>query len=119
MVELKGSLDSVGLPAIVQLIGELRHSGRLDLIKPYSRGSLGFDRGRLVAASLGNERGMNALFACLHVFPEGEFVFSENAPAGERTLDLGPNDLGALLTRLASPEPVMEPMHVEAPPPAL
>ena len=33
MVELKGSLNGIGLPAIVQLIGELRHSGSLELSK--------------------------------------------------------------------------------------
>src|SRR5882672_954679 len=50
MVELKGSLNGIGLPAIVQLIGELRHSGSLELSKGATHGLLDFDDGRLVAA---------------------------------------------------------------------
>ena len=46
MVELKGSLGSIGLPAIVQLIGELHHSGSLELAKGAVRGVLDFDDGR-------------------------------------------------------------------------
>ena len=45
MVELKGSLSSIGLPAIVQLIGELHHSGNLELTRGAHRGVLGFDDG--------------------------------------------------------------------------
>jgi len=65
MVELKGSLSSIGLPAIVQLIGELHHSGNLELTRGPSAGVLGFDDGHLVAASFDDKRSLNALSACV------------------------------------------------------
>ena len=51
MVELKGSLNGIGLPAIVQLIAELHHSGSLELAKGAAAGMLGFNDGRLVIAT--------------------------------------------------------------------
>src|SRR6266849_824005 len=105
MVDLKGSLVGIGLPAIVQLIGELRNSGNLELAKGASRGLLGFDDGRLVAASYNDEvRGLKALAACAVDLVDGAFVFVEGLPAGERTLDLGDGELQKLLGRLVSGE---------------
>ena len=43
MVELKGSLTGIGLSAVVQLIGELHHSGTLQLAKGNAHGVLGFE----------------------------------------------------------------------------
>ena len=117
MVELKGSLDSASVPAIVQLIGELRHSGRLDLTNRSDQASLWFDEGHLIGASFGDQHGMRALVACVQAFSSGEFVFSERVPPGERTLDLGPDGLGAQLTRLGNSQGEAEPELGAATPP--
>jgi Domain of unknown function (DUF4388) len=108
MVELKGSLSSLGLPAIVQLIGELHHSGNLELIKNDSRGVLGFDDGRLVSSSYGDQRGPQALAACTAELADADFLFVEGTPADERTMDLGGSELQKQLGRLIGGEVAAE-----------
>src|ERR1700737_89030 len=104
MVELKGTLGSIALPAIVQLIGELHHSGNLELTRGALRGALGFDDGRLVAASYEDMQGRSALAACVLELADGDFQFVEGVPAGDRTMDLGGGELLKLLGRLMSGE---------------
>src|SRR3977135_4311866 len=115
MVELKGSLSGIGLPAIVQLIGELHHSGSLELFKGSTRAMLDFDDGRLVAAGFGAETGFQALAALSLELGDGEFTFIEHPVVSERTLDLGPKDVQTYLRRVASGEDVA----VAAAPPAV
>jgi hypothetical protein len=102
MVELKGSLNGIGLPAIVQLIGELHHSGSLQLAKGTAHGLLGFDDGRLVLASYEHDTGLRALAACARDLSDGEFTFIEGPLSGERTLDLTYADAQRQLNRLAT-----------------
>src|SRR3981081_3888796 len=104
MVELKGSLNGIGLPAIVQLIGELHHSGSLELVKDQAAGMLGFDDGRLVIATFDQEYGLKALAACVTNLASGDFRFVEGEAAGERNLDLAPSEVQRLLARVASGE---------------
>src|ERR1700716_2784352 len=114
MVELKGSLNGIGLPAIVQLIGELRHSGSLELSKDSKHGVLDFDDGRLVAADFAETSGFKALATLSQELSDGEFTFVEGVPLHERTLDLGTKDLQAYLKRVANGEDHAE--AVEPPP---
>ena len=110
MVELKGSLAAIGLPAIVQLIGELHHSGTLELSKNSgAHGILGFDDGRLVSAEFEVERGMSALETCVHELADANFRFVEGVAAGEHTLDIPAPELQELIVRAANREPVTEP----------
>src|SRR3977135_3090742 len=88
MVELKGSLNSLGLPAIVQLIGELHHSGNLELTRGDAQGVLAFEGGRLGSHSPRDQRGLKALAACTTELTDADFVFVEGAPGDDRTLDL-------------------------------
>jgi hypothetical protein len=104
MVELKGSLDGFGLPAIVQLIGELQRSGTLELSAGGRRGVLAFDEGRLVAADFAQEHGFVALAALSRELAGGEFAFHEGTPANVRTLDIAPQDLQAYFSRIVSGE---------------
>ncbi len=104
MPELNGSLSGVGLLSVVQLIGELRHTGTLYLTQAGTSGSLAFDDGRLVAAACGRERGLQALAQCALDLTGADFRFVEGAPTIERTLDLAPADLARLLTRIDSGE---------------
>ena len=110
MVELKGSLAGIGLPAIVQLIGELHHSGTLELSKNSgAHGILGFDDGRLVSAEFEVEHGMSALETCVHELADANFRFVEGVAAGEHTLDIPAAELQELIVRAANREPVTEP----------
>jgi Domain of unknown function (DUF4388) len=102
MVELKGSLHGIGLPAIVQLIGELHHSGRLQLAKGTAHGLLGFDNGRLVLATYEQETGLRALSACARDLSDAEFRFVEGAVAGDGTLDLDFAEVQRQLSQLTN-----------------
>jgi hypothetical protein len=102
VVELKGALTGDGLLGIVQLIGELHHSGTLHLTRGGAAGSLAFDAGRLVGATCGDDRGLQAVARCAMDLQGGEFIFAEGAPTLEHTLDLSPADLTRLLTRIDS-----------------
>ena len=100
MVELKGSLGGIGLPALVQLIGELHHSGTLELGGEEPHGLLAFEEGHLVAAEFGEEHGLPALASCARALKDAEFTFIEGAPTPEQTLDFGPPELKSLLQRV-------------------
>jgi hypothetical protein len=102
MLQLKGSLDGIGLPAIAQLISELQHSGTLELVRGHSRGVLTFKDGRLVAAQTGDELGLAALSDCATLLRDAEFNFAEGAPTAQPTLDLGPDELKDLLAKFAN-----------------
>lgn len=102
MVELKGSLSGIGLLAVVELIGEVHHSGNLELRKASAAGTLAFDDGRLVAAECGPHNGLQALADCVTELSDGDFTFVEGIPSLERTLDVSPADLKRLLDRIAS-----------------
>jgi Domain of unknown function (DUF4388) len=114
MVELKGSLSGIGLPAIVQLIGELHHSGSLELTKAENKGVLGFDAGRLVVARFADESGLPALVACSKELADADFTFVEGPVTGERSLDLGSTELKGYFAQLRSGDGILEP----PPPPA-
>src|SRR5258708_13196538 len=104
MVELKGSLNGIGLPAIVQLIGELRHSGSLELSKGSSHGVLDFDDGHLVAADFAETSGFMPL-AKLSLDPSaGQLTFVQGAPLHIRSLDLDITELHAFLNRSPTPK---------------
>jgi hypothetical protein len=102
LVELKGSLNGIGLQSVMQLIGEVHHSGNLELRKNDKHGTLAFDDGRLVAAECGEHHGLQALASCVLDLADAEFSFVEGIPTLERTLDLGPADLNKLVTRINS-----------------
>ena len=76
MVELKGSLGGIGLPAIIQLIGELRHSGTLELAQGESTARLAFDDGRLIAAECGEYQGVQAVAASTEQLSESSTEIS-------------------------------------------
>ena len=104
MVELRGSLGGIGLPALVQLIGELHHSGTLELGNDGTTGRLAFEDGRLVAAEFGQEHGLPALASVARSLKDADFTFVEGAPSPEQTLDFGPPELKSLLHRVMNGE---------------
>lgn len=102
MVELKGSLGGIGLLSVVQLIGEVHHTGDLHLRKAQQRGTLAFDAGHLVAAECGEHHGLQGLANCVLELADADFAFVEGVPSLERTLDIGAADLKKLIERITS-----------------
>src|SRR5579884_582880 len=102
MVELRGSLSGIGLPALVQLLGELHQTGRLELSNDRWTAQLGFDHGDLVDARFDHERGLEALAACMLTLADGEFSFIEHDPPIDRSIRLSRDELRAQLGELSS-----------------
>src|SRR5215207_2416039 len=116
MVELKGSLSGIGLPAITQLIGDLHHSGSLELHKGTSSGVLFFDDGRLVSARyVDDQEGLDALTRCVLDLGDAAFTFVEGSPPLERTLDLSPRALQRYVKGVESGDVAAEPIQLAAP----
>src|SRR5712664_2222564 len=101
MVELKGTLDGVGLPAIVHLLGELRETGLLRLTSGTWLGELAFEHGQLIAATFGQDRGLDALAACTLTVANGEFTFVEQANSVEPNITLSSDELRQRLDELS------------------
>ncbi|HYW86639.1 MAG TPA: DUF4388 domain-containing protein [Chloroflexota bacterium] len=88
MLELNGSLSGIGLPALINLLSELRETGVLRLNDGDWRGDLAFEDGVLIAASLGTSRGLDALAACVLMLGTSDFSFVEASTAVERNIHL-------------------------------
>jgi len=88
VVELTGTLDGIGLPAIVRLLGELRETGVLRITSGTWRGELAFASGQLVSAQFGQDRGLDALDACVVMLAQGDFTFVEGEVTPEPHLDV-------------------------------
>ena len=101
MISLGGTLEGIGLPALVRFLAGLRSSGRLLVADDSWGGEVGFDEGRVVAAAFGAERGLAALEAIALALPRGEFRFAGGAVPEGRDVDLPPEDLERYLTSLA------------------
>lgn len=76
-MSLKGSLESINLADIMQLVSNSRQSGRFILTKDdVSKGYIYMQKGELVHAELGNFQGEDAVFTLI-AWGKGEFVFEE------------------------------------------
>ena len=78
---LNGSLDSVSLPGLLQLLSAERRTGRLDL----DQGSLWLDEGGIIHASCGDVSGEDAVFALVET-AGGDFAFEEGEELPERSV---------------------------------
>lgn len=103
MAAFQGSLKAIDLASIIRLLAGLEQTGWLHLTQPPWEGRLGFEGGRIVAASFGPEQGLDALDALLLMLPDGHFTFTEGPPPAEpeRNLTLGPRELQLHLAELA------------------
>src|SRR5918911_466316 len=101
MIQLQGSLRGIGLLPIVQLLADVRETGRLRVACGVLRGELAFDDGHLVAVTFGKERGLPALAALAVAFPEAEFEYTESPPPAERNVDLTLDELRAHLASIS------------------
>src|SRR5262249_15668747 len=98
--ELNGSLGSIGLSALVKLLGDLHETGVLRITDGGWSGELDFLNGRLIAASLGDSRGIEALNACVLLLSKCQFGFHEGGVDVERNPDLADEELRARLADL-------------------
>jgi hypothetical protein len=102
MTELSGTLEGVGLPAIVRFLSGLKKTGCLHIAHNDWRGDIFFDLGRVIGASLGSRQGVSALDALVQALPGGSFTFDVAArPAAETTILLSTEALQAHLDDLA------------------
>ena len=63
MSELSGTLEGVGLPAIVRFLTGLNKTGCLGITHSDLSGEIFFEAGQVTGASLGSRRGLAALDA--------------------------------------------------------
>ncbi len=107
MSGLSGILEAVGLQAIIGFLAGLRKSGTLRLVYDGWSGEVIFDRGEVVDAAFGAERGLAALDALALALPAGTFSFvegpAESVPPEARTIDLSPQALQAHLESVLEP----------------
>src|ERR1700694_6249268 len=79
MTELSGTLEGVGLPAIVRFLSGLQKTGCLRIEQNAWRGEIFFDLGHVTGASLGSHQGLSALDALVQALPGGSFTFDAAA----------------------------------------
>ena len=103
MTELSGTLDGVGLPAIVRFLAGLKKTGCLRVSHGDWQGEVFFDAGQVTGARLGSRSGLSALDALVQALPSGSFAFaaSERAEGGP-TIHMSPEVFEAHLDELAS-----------------
>jgi Domain of unknown function (DUF4388) len=88
MTELSGTLEGVGLPAIVRFLAGLGKTGALRISHENWHGEVYFDDGLVVGAELGSRRGVSALDGLIRALPGGTFVFdAEGRPEGPPNID--------------------------------
>ena len=80
---LNGSLESVSLPGLLQLLSAERRSGRLDL----SAGQLWLDQGGIVHAVCGETSGEDAVFGLVET-AAGDFSFEDGGELPERSVTI-------------------------------
>ena len=85
-MSLKGSLESINLADIMQLVSNSRQSGRFILTKDTSNtGFIVIKRGDIIHAEVGNFKGEDAVFTLIS-WGSGEFVFEEGEFTYETTI---------------------------------
>jgi hypothetical protein len=82
MPALAGSIERTELTTLLRFLASLQGTGRLDLQCERWHGEILLNTGRIQDASLGPERGSDALKAMLLTLPPGSFTFHES-PVGD------------------------------------
>ncbi|HEX2514084.1 MAG TPA: hypothetical protein VH257_05210, partial [Chloroflexota bacterium] len=73
-------MQAVGFRALTGFLGDLGKSGTLRISHQQWSGEVVYDRGKVVGAAMGAERGLAALDAIALALPEGEFAFVDAPP---------------------------------------
>ncbi len=93
MATFKGTVRSSDLPRLVQFLSGLGQSGFLDLTQADCSARLAFNNGRIVAASCGAARGVNAIVELSRLLQEAEFVYAETSSPPEIEFNFSVDDL--------------------------
>lgn len=101
MAELSGSLEGIGLVALVRFLTNIVRSGRLRIRDGELIGDLDLDNGSLVGASFEQERGMPALEAIALALGNARFEFRDLTEPVERNLRLSPEQVTERLEQLS------------------
>jgi hypothetical protein len=116
MTELSGTLEGVGLPAIVRFLAGLGKTGCLHITHDDWRGEVFFNAGQVTSASLGSRHGLPALDAMVQVMAGGSFSFESDARAtdGEGAISLSRDalfdHLEEVVARSANDAPTLPPL---------
>jgi Domain of unknown function (DUF4388) len=103
MNELNGTLEGVGLPAVVRFLSGLKKTGCLHVSDGDWRGEIFFEAGQVTSASLGTRQGLWALGALVQALPDGSFAFESDAVrTGDATISLSSDALLAYLDEVPS-----------------
>jgi hypothetical protein len=103
MTELSGTLDGIGLPAIVRFLVGLKKSGCLRLSLEDWQGQVFFEAGQVASASFGSRTGVVAFDALVEALPGANFDFDSQVRAPEgSTIELTQEALEAHLDELAA-----------------
>ena len=103
MSELSGTLDGVGLAAILRFLTGLNKTGCLGVAHGDWRGEVFFEGGRVIGASLGSCTGLPALDALVQALPTGTFEFDSSwRPDTGSTIHMSREDLALRLDELES-----------------
>ncbi len=89
---LSGSLKDMGLPEVVQVLGQGRKSGQLRVSSGNNSGEMHFDAGNIVHALYGKHRAGDAFYAML-LLKDGDFAFDPNVKTTERSLNASTESL--------------------------
>ena len=103
MSELSGTLEGVGLPAILHFLGGLKKTGCLSVVQEGWAGEIFFVSGDVTNAAFGSRHGLQALDALVETLPRASFVFdSEAAQPASRDVTLATDALYQHLDELVA-----------------
>src|SRR5207248_7829063 len=104
MSDLRGRLPDFGLIPLVRFLSLQGRSGRLTISQAGWVGQVGFDRGRIVAAATGRERGQAALELMALALADGDFVYADSPVGTEERETADSTDLQVDFERFMSSE---------------
>jgi response regulator RpfG family c-di-GMP phosphodiesterase len=89
---LSGSVRDMGIPEVIQVLGQTRKTGVLRVGQGTRTGEVQIDQGQIVHASWGREDGEESFFRML-LLQDGEFVFDASAKPTKRTMEASTESL--------------------------
>ena len=109
VIELTGSVQGAGLAQLVRVLGDLGKSGCLRISDGRWAGEVSFDRGELIAAAFGLERGLAALEAIVFALPRAQFTFTDGVAPMEREIQIPRRELEARLAATIAARAMLPP----------
>src|SRR6266851_2233530 len=102
MTQFGGSFRFVQLPAVTQLLADLRSTGRLCVAHQEWTGEIVVREGQIVGARLGAEHGRAALEAIAAALPDAEFSFTDEPVSETSEVLIPPAERAAYMERLGA-----------------